>query len=92
MDELQRIAELRSGTFPQITFDELSLIVLPIPDNTKILSKFSELMLDSYYEKQFQLQLQSKELSELRDTLLPKLISGELRIPEAQAQLEEALA
>lgn len=33
----------------------------------------------------------TEELANLRDTLLPKLISGELRIPEAQAQLEEAL-
>lgn len=32
-----------------------------------------------------------KQLSKLRDTLLPKLISGELRIPEVQAQLGEAL-
>jgi type I restriction enzyme, S subunit len=31
-------------------------------------------------------------LSALRDALLPRLISGKLRIPEAQAQLEEALA
>ena len=28
-------------------------------------------------------------LSELRDTLLPKLISGELRIPDAEKFLEE---
>ena len=31
-------------------------------------------------------------LTELRDTLLPHLISGKLRLPEAQAQLEDALA
>lgn len=31
-------------------------------------------------------------LAELRDTLLPRLISGKLRLPEAQAQLEDALA
>jgi type I restriction enzyme S subunit len=29
-------------------------------------------------------------LSELRDTLLPKLISGELHIPDAEKFLEEA--
>jgi type I restriction enzyme S subunit len=27
-------------------------------------------------------------LAELRDTLLPRLISGKLRLPEAQAQME----
>ena len=33
---------------------------------------------------------EEKILSELRDTLLPKLISGELRIPDAEKFLEEA--
>jgi type I restriction enzyme S subunit len=33
---------------------------------------------------------ESEILSELRDTLLPKLISGELRIPDAEKFLEEA--
>lgn len=32
------------------------------------------------------------ELSQIRDTLLPRLISGQLRLPEAHAQLNEALA
>lgn len=31
-------------------------------------------------------------LAQLRDTLLPRLISGKLRLPEAQEELEEALA
>lgn len=35
---------------------------------------------------------QALNLTELRDTLLPRLISGKLRLPEAQAQLEDALA
>ena len=33
---------------------------------------------------------ENEALSELRDTLLPKLISGELRIPDAEKFLEEA--
>jgi type I restriction enzyme, S subunit len=33
---------------------------------------------------------ENKALSKLRDTLLPKLISGELRIPDAEKFLEEA--
>jgi len=32
------------------------------------------------------------ELEAMRDALLPRLISGKLRLPEAQAQLEEAIA
>lgn len=34
--------------------------------------------------------LQAKTLSTLRDTLLPRLISGQLRLPDAEAAIEEA--
>jgi type I restriction enzyme S subunit len=34
----------------------------------------------------------AQTLATLRDTLLPRLISGQLRLPEAQAAAEEALA
>ena len=37
-------------------------------------------------------RVQSRTLAALRDTLLPKLISGELRLPEAEKLAEEALA
>lgn len=36
--------------------------------------------------------LQAQNLATLRDTLLPRLISGQLRLPEAEPQIEEALA
>jgi type I restriction enzyme S subunit len=35
---------------------------------------------------------QAQILATLRDTLLPRLISGQLRLPEAQGAAEEALA
>ena len=35
---------------------------------------------------------QSRTLAQLRDTLLPKLLSGELTVPEAQSQTEEAVS
>jgi type I restriction enzyme S subunit len=37
-------------------------------------------------------ELQAQSLTQLRDTLLPRLIAGQLRLPEAQEQLEDALA
>lgn len=37
-------------------------------------------------------RLRAQNLAELRDALLPRLISGKLRLPEAQAQLEDTLA
>jgi len=34
---------------------------------------------------------QSRTLAELRDTLLPKLISGQVRVPDAEQFVEEVL-
>ena len=34
----------------------------------------------------------AQTLSTLRDTLLPRLISGQLRVPETESQIEEATA
>lgn len=36
--------------------------------------------------------LQAKTLATLRDTLLPRLISGQLRLPEAEAEIEGVTA
>lgn len=44
---------------------------------------------NSIFEKWYQNLFSSKELAKLRDTLLPKLISGEIRIPEAEALVED---
>ena len=43
-------------------------------------------------ERRIANELQAQTLATLRDTLLPRLISGQLRLPEAQAALTEATA
>jgi type I restriction enzyme S subunit len=43
------------------------------------------------FQKVFANREQAQTLSTLRDTLLPRLISGQLRLPEAQASTEAAL-
>ena len=35
--------------------------------------------------------LQAQTLATLRDTLLPRLISGQLRLPDAEAEMEASL-
>lgn len=37
-------------------------------------------------------RVQARSIAEVRDALLPRLISGKLRLPEAQEQMEDALA
>ena len=50
------------------------------------------LHLREFHTRMFANTAQSQTLTKLRDTLLPKLISGELRIPEAEQLTKEALA
>ena len=44
------------------------------------------------FERLIENERQAQTLATLRDTLLPRLISGQLRLPEAQAATEDALA
>jgi type I restriction enzyme S subunit len=44
------------------------------------------------FQKVFANREQAQTLATLRDTLLPRLISGQLRLPDVQAAAEEALA
>ena len=54
-----------------------------------LLDKFGKIT-NPILEKIILVNKESEVLSQLRDTLLPKLISGELRIPDAEKFLEEA--
>ncbi len=51
-----------------------------------------EKWMKSNFEKILSINTEVRLLSNLRYTLLPKLISGEIRIPEAEKIIEEALA
>lgn len=69
----------RGSTQPLITQRDLSnkKIVLP---SEKVLCDFED-VIKKFTVHYNQNQLQNQDLIQLRDTLLPKLISGELRIP-----------
>jgi type I restriction enzyme S subunit len=81
IEYLQHLAESRSGTFPQITFSELSTIKIALPDFVKV-NEFVDSVLKPYYDNQFNVKNENEGLAQLRDTLLPKLISGELEVSE----------
>jgi len=78
LDWLQMLAESRSGTFPQITFDHIKALVLNIP-STEILNE-SIVWCEKSLEKIKTNNKQIRTLTQLRDTLLPKLMSGEVRV------------
>lgn len=79
LDELQHRAESRSGTFPQITFKELATYKFAIPKKEKFIRYFA--ILEKLVDHQYILKNENKALISLRDELLPKLISGEIRVP-----------
>ncbi len=76
INELNHIAESRSGTFPQITFSIISKLKLALPPK-KHFTELEASFIAMFY-KINELRLENKALSKLRDTLLPKLLSGEL--------------
>ena len=47
---------------------------------------------ETIHQMNFGNEQQAKTLTQLRDTLLPRLISGQLRLPEAEAQIEAVCA
>ncbi|RMD63754.1 hypothetical protein D6833_05310, partial [Candidatus Parcubacteria bacterium] len=78
----------RTGTaFPNLDIQgilqNLLLIVPPIP----VAQGFEQVFA---LTRRVELMIQSRHLAALRDTLLPKLISGELRVPDVERILEGA--
>ena len=65
---------------PQITITNLSLLELLVP-SVEILSLYSRIV-NNFRSTLNQLEIETCQLTEVRDSLLPRLISGELQIPE----------
>ncbi|WP_159017836.1 restriction endonuclease subunit S [Algibacter sp. L3A6] len=78
VNEFNVIAESRSGTFPQITFDSISDFPVIIP--TKEFQNQFEKILRPLMEKERINHQQIQTLTKTKDTLLPKLMRGEIRV------------
>ena len=65
--------------------------ILAIEPTTEILNAF-EGVAGALFQRLKANEEQAQMLTTLRDTLLPRLISGQLRLPEAQEQVEDALS
>ena len=70
--------ETRSGTFPQGNYEDISSIKVPFGSNVDVISK----ELESLYALVYRNEQESRRLAQLRDTLLPRLMSGELKVNE----------
>jgi type I restriction enzyme S subunit len=88
MTEFQSIAESKATTMGHIKREHLKQAICAIPSQ-KLIDRSAE-VITSLISRSILSQQESRVLTELRDTLLPKLISGELRIPDAEKFLEGA--
>lgn len=80
INELQIEAESRSGTFPQIRFENIQRlpIIIASPD---IELQFTQILKD-YYNMIDSNICENQHLATLRDSILPKLMSGEIDVSE----------
>lgn len=80
--ELQMQAESRSGTFPQIRFDNVSKLPILIADK-ETEATFTALLHTAYDQIEHN-NNENERLSEMRDSLLPRLMSGEIDVSEVE--------
>lgn len=88
VDDLKRLAH--GGVFDTITRDTLASVHVCRPHDRVLLA--FENRVRPLFSRILANVSQVAVFEELRDTLLPRLISGKLRLPEAEAQLDEVLA
>ena len=87
LPDFQEIAQGKATTMGHIQRHHLSeaKVLIPPPSLLAAMDSAFTALLD----RAFGLRRQSKDLGSIRDALLPKLISGEIRIPDAEKNLEE---
>lgn len=88
LDHFRQIAASKATTMGHIQRAHLSEAKVLVPPAALLCA------MDAYFApllaRTVQNELQAQSLATLRDTLLPRLISGQLRLPEALAEMEEA--
>lgn len=89
---LNYIVNSAQGSASQASIKLVDIFNYPIPfGGVEIIKEFSKLI-QSNIAEQNALILENQTLTKLRDTLLPKLISGEVRLKEFISQVENVIA
>lgn len=76
------VGNANGSTFQEISKSNFRPIPVVVPSEP-VLASFTQ-SADSLYRQMAENERESRSLAQLRDTLLPKLISGELRVPDAE--------
>lgn len=82
LEHFRQIAASKATTMGHIQRGHLSAAKVVVPCQ-EVLNAAHEI-LDKVLERAIENSLQAKTMAALRDTLLPRLISGKLRLPEAE--------
>ncbi|AUZ79070.1 restriction endonuclease subunit S [Aeromonas caviae] len=85
IDHLAHVAD--GGAYPAVRSEVVSGLSCVVPDGD-VLCAFHEVA-QPIFNKVAANHQQAQTLATLRDTLLPRLISGQLRLPEVEAMVEE---
>ena len=89
--EFKLFAESQSQGSAQANVSTKQLKGFPlIAADNSLIEKYNALT-SSYFKKILINFAESKTLTELRDTLLPKLMSGEIRVKDAESEMEAAV-
>ena len=82
--EFQRIAQAKAVTMGHIKREHLSQALCCIASNQ--LLEISNIFIGHFLQKLIELRLENNNLKQLRDTLLPKLLSGEVSVEDIKQQ------
>lgn len=88
ISHLQMLAESRSGTFPQITFEQIKRLEMLI-SNKEVLELYTK-FLKAILEKTNQNIRQNLKLAEIRDSLVPRLMLGKIPVSQIENEIKEA--
>ena len=82
----QAIAAGKATTMGHIKRQHLSEALCAVPEERLLMAANG--LLSAIFEKNISVAVQSRTLATLRDTLLPKLLSGDIRVRDAAEQVE----
>ncbi|MFA7165718.1 MAG: restriction endonuclease subunit S [Desulfoplanes sp.] len=89
LGDLIRISGSGGSVFSNLSKGRFEQLIVLIPSIKS--QEYFHTTVQPYFDKLIVNQKNNEKLAALRDTLLPKLLSGELRIPDAEKLVEEVL-
>lgn len=84
----RQIAASKATTMGHIQRQHLTQAKVAVPPPSVLAA--ASAIIEPLLDRRISNSLQMRQLTQLRDTLLPRLISGKRRLPDAQALIEEA--